>query len=48
MDLAKQNETNKEALKVIYSSLVTVAKIFNSLNYQVSSPKRYKFFKALF
>ncbi|XP_055373310.1 exportin-2 [Condylostylus longicornis] len=32
--LAKQHENNKEALKVIYGSLVLVCKVFNSLNSQ--------------
>jgi len=36
MDLVKQQENNRDALKVIISSLIMVAKIFNSLNHQVS------------
>lgn len=34
MELASQHAGNKEAIKVIYSSLLMVAKIFNSLNSQ--------------
>ncbi|CAL8069631.1 unnamed protein product [Orchesella dallaii] len=34
MELASQHATNKDAIKVIYSSLLMIAKIFNSLNAQ--------------
>lgn len=34
MGLATQHATNKDAIKVIYSSLLMVSKIFNSLNAQ--------------
>jgi exportin-2 (importin alpha re-exporter) len=34
MNLAKQHENNKEAITVIYSSLLLVSKIFYSLNSQ--------------
>lgn len=36
MNLAKQHENNKDAIKLIYSSLLLVSKIFFSLNSQVS------------
>lgn len=35
MELAKQHAANPEALKVIFGSLVLIAKIFYYLNYQV-------------
>jgi len=34
MNLAKQHENNKDAIGVIYSSLLLVSKIFYSLNAQ--------------
>ena len=37
IQLAKQHEANNDAIKVIYSSLIMVSKIFYSLNCQVSS-----------
>jgi len=36
MELSVSHANNKDAVKLIYSSLVLIAKIFYSLNFQVS------------
>jgi len=36
MELSVTHANNKDAVKLIYSSLVLIAKIFYSLNFQVS------------